>query len=501
MTCLLSAVTGCQYDTRPNTVETGSEQVRIEFCYPDYITKSVNQKEVIINDLNLLVFHNGELEHKRWTLVEDGVLEDIHIGLIKGHTYSFYALVNHGKEIDVTSWEELEELKLEIGNDTDGRSGLLMSGAIIGKTITGHENLSIQLIRMEAKISLRIDRSQLSDNVELRVKKVSIGNSAKYINAVGPNTVKTKYDCYAEGDILNEKESSPLNNIIHEGLSYEVDLFLPENMQGEFPEQIGEDEEKVFEEGHELAGISSFIQIEMEYTSNQHYSTEKNLIYRFYLGDSRQNLDVERNCHYHITVIPKGSGLSRSGWRVDKTGIGTYVQQIILSEQNCKFNYKGQQNLLEAEVLPSDATYKDVIWNSSNYKIASVKQDGTITAVGEGECNIICKALDNSGILASCKVEVKFAEPYFTIYPGSFVTGKVGDSVHIWCEFFPPNASFDLGYEELNYDKERGIYDYTVDKDGHGVTLTLKKAGSGILFMSAGDPVNESGIIIVEVNP
>ena len=94
MTCLLSAVTGCQYDTRPNTVETGSEQVRIEFRYPDYITKSVNQKEVIINDLNLLVFHNGELEHKRWTLIEDGVLEDIHIGLIKGHTYSFFIVLS-----------------------------------------------------------------------------------------------------------------------------------------------------------------------------------------------------------------------------------------------------------------------------------------------------------------------------------------------------------------------------------------------------------------------
>lgn len=501
MICLLSALAGCKHDISPDSKDTGSESIRIEFKYPDYITKGISQSDEKIIDLNLLVFQNGQLEQKRWAHAEDGILEDIIIGLMKGHTYNFYALVNYGHEIEVSSWEELEDLKLERPNYAHGGSGLLMSGTIIGKTITGHENISIQLIRMEAKIGLRIDRSQLSDNVGLTVRKVCIGNSAKYITALGPNKAKNKYDCHDVGYTLDEKECIPLNDIIQEGLSHEVELYLPENMQGEFPEQIGEDEEKVFEDGNQLAEICSFIQIEIGYTSNKHFNTGKNLIYRFYLGENLQNLDVERNCHYHITVIPKDSGLSGSGWRVDKTGIGTYVQQIILSEQHCKFNYKGQQNLLEAEVLPSDATYKDVIWNSSNSKIASVKQDGTITAVGEGECNIICKALDNSGILASCKVEVKFAEPYFTIYPGSYISGKAGDSIHIWCEFFPPNASFDLGYDELNYDKGRGIYDYTVDKDGHGVTLLLKKSGSGILYMSAGAPVNESGIVIIEVNP
>lgn len=501
MVWLLAALSGCQHDISMDSGNRCCESVRIEFKYPDYVTKLTGQKEDVISDLNLLVFQNGELELKRWIYAEDGVLEDILIGLTKGHTYTFYALANHGREINVASWKELEDLRLEIEKASYTRPELLMSGILTDKTITGYDNISIQLIRMEAKISLKIDRSQLSENVELAVKKVSIGNSAKYINAVGPNTAKNKHDCHAEGYNLNEKECVPLNDIIQEGLSHEVQLYLPENMQGDFPEQIGEAEEKVFEEGDFLAEVCSFIQIEMEYASNKHFSTEKNLIYRFYLGDSIQNLDVERNCHYHITVIPKDSGLSGSGWRVDKTGIGTYVQQIILSEQQCKFNYKGQENLLEAEVLPAEATYKDVSWSSSNSKIATVRQDGTITAVGEGECNIICKSTDNSGIQASCKVEVKFAEPYFTIYPGSYITGKVGDSIHIWCEFFPPYAPFDLGYEELNYDKGRGIYDYTVDKDGHGVTLLLKKSGSGILYMSAGAPVNESGIVIVEVNP
>jgi hypothetical protein len=43
--------------------------------------------------------------------------------------------------------------------------------------------------------------------------------------------------------------------------------------------------------------------MEIEYLSYEQYS-EKPLIYRFYLGSSRTNLDVERNCHYHITICP-----------------------------------------------------------------------------------------------------------------------------------------------------------------------------------------------------
>ena len=65
---------------------------------------------------------------------------------------------------------------------------------------------------------------------------------------------------------------------------------------------------------------------------------------------------------------------------------------------------------------------------------------------------------------------------------------------------FPPNTPFDIGYEELEYDKSRGIYDYVPDDDGHGVTLTLLKSGRGILYMSAGYPINDSKLIVVEVN-
>ena len=91
--------------------------------------------------------------------------------------------------------------------------------------------------------------------------------------------------------------------------------------------------------------------------------------------------------------------------------------------------------------------------------------------------------------------------PLFKMHPEDYIEGHVGDTLHVWCECYPRTAPFDPGYEELNYDRSRGIYDYSIDEDGHGVRLFLKKAGTGIVYMSAGAPINQSGMVIVYVNP
>ena len=69
----------------------------------------------------------------------------------------------------------------------------------------------------------------------------------------------------------------------------------------------------------------------------------------------------------------------------------------------------------------------------------------------------------------------------------------------IWCEYYPPNAVFDPGYEELELDRQRGIYDYEVDNDERSVTLTLKAKGSGIVYMSVGEPVNMTEMAVIYI--
>lgn len=497
---LISAAIGCQPMIESNTSE-ATTWCNIKFSCPRFMTRS-QPAESVISDLNILIFHGEEIEFAEWSPVPpEEAVPQCKIPLVAGRSYTVYALANLGQKLEINTLTELECHHLEVGKECASDKGCLMSSLTENFVISSESTVTMELSRMIAKISICMDRSQLSDNVDIKVTKLLVGNSPKYIKAIGQNRPATRYDCFEYGHSLNEHECTKLNTILQGGLSEEVSLYIPENMQGDFPADIEEDEEKVLDPDIPLAKTASFIELWLHYKSSEYYSNGRDLIYRFYLGEGLSDLNIERNCHYHITISPEDDGLSGSGWRVDKSGIGTYISQISLSEQTLAMNYKGQSETLSVEILPANATNKSLTWRSSNSKVASISSNGIVKAVGEGSCNISCTAKDGSGCTSSCLVNISFAPPSFIMYPGSYVTGHVGEQIHIWCEFFPPNATFDPGYEELNYDRHRGIYDYKIDENGHGVTLTLKKPGTGIVYMTAGDPINESGMTIIEVNP
>lgn len=493
---VLMAASGC---LESNTEKESSAEVRIVFKDSGYATRSIAPEENRIHDINLLVFCGESAEDRIWTRTPyDNSEHFITLNLLKGKRYSFYAFINFGKKIDAEEISDLNNLKVEIESAERFDKGIPMTAAAEDILIGEDSQITLELERMMAKISLRIDRSRLSEGVDININSIRIGNYPKYAYATAESKVTGSYDCLPSGFYLSGSQCISLNRSGQGGLSGEVSLYMLENMQGDFPWEIGEDEEKVFDDDDPRASVCSYIEIEADYRSDTHFS-RTGLIYRFYLGDGLDNLDVERNCHYHITVSPEDDGLSGSGWRVDKTGLGKFVSNISIPE-NIEMTYKGETRQIDLQIIPSDASDKSVRWKSSDTKVATVSQDGTVTATGEGDCMLTCTAADGSGTTATCGIHVEFAPPYFRMYPGDYIEGKVGDKIHIWCEFFPPNAPFDPGMEELNYDKGRGIYDYKLDENGHGVTLTLKNPGTGIVYMTAGAPVNESGMVIVVVN-
>lgn len=67
---------------------------------------------------------------------------------------------------------------------------------------------------------------------------------------------------------------------------------------------------------------------------------------------------------------------------------------------------KGDTSALTATVMPSTASNKNVIWKSSNSKVAKVDSDGKVTAVKKGTATITCKAKDSSNKKVICKVTV-----------------------------------------------------------------------------------------------
>ena len=74
----------------------------------------------------------------------------------------------------------------------------------------------------------------------------------------------------------------------------------------------------------------------------------------------------------------------------------------------------GQNFTLQAMLSPSNATNKEVTWESSDAGIAAVSKDGVVTAKKAGKATIVAKAADESGKYASCVVTVTEAKKEVT---------------------------------------------------------------------------------------
>lgn len=86
----------------------------------------------------------------------------------------------------------------------------------------------------------------------------------------------------------------------------------------------------------------------------------------------------------HVTVVQPATG-------------------IIINKQSLSLE-KGESVRLFANVDPADVTDATVTWSSSNVAVATVADDGTVTAVGGGSCEIV--ATTHNGLEAKCQVTV-----------------------------------------------------------------------------------------------
>lgn len=81
------------------------------------------------------------------------------------------------------------------------------------------------------------------------------------------------------------------------------------------------------------------------------------------------------------------------------------VTGVTLDETELALEVGGSKTLTKT-VTPTNATNKNVKWESNKTEVATVEQDGTVKAVGAGEATIKVTAQDGSGQYAECKVTV-----------------------------------------------------------------------------------------------
>ncbi len=403
--CIL--ISGCIYE-EPCMIN----QFSISFSCGALATKAALPDENEISDISYMIFdENGDAEECVW--LRHGLTECLS-RLVIGKKYTLCACANFGYQVYADHIRELDEIKYHLAYPDDYRHGIPMYARTEFILEEDTEEIEVELERMMAKISLRIDRRELSEGVEMYVRSVQIGNCPRKASVFGSNIVLDEDGCFPSGFLLKGYETDNLNKSSSSGISEAVSVYMLENIQGSM--EIEDDSDKVFGENDHRKAVCSYIELDMDYYSSEYHSGPEGLKYRFYLGGSRKDLNIERNCHYNIIVTPEDDGLSDDGWRVDKSGL----------------IYSG---------------------------VTSLKA-----------------------------------------YPSDYIVGEIGDTIHIWCEITPEDTDFNVGESYMKEDKANGIYDYKIDEDRKGATLTLKGPGRGLIYMEAGSPINDAALFIIEVN-
>jgi uncharacterized protein YjdB len=118
------------------------------------------------------------------------------------------------------------------------------------------------------------------------------------------------------------------------------------------------------------------------------------------------------------------------------------VESVTLSESKLDM-FVGDSETLTATVLPAEATEKDVTWTSSDPKVATVDENGKVTAVKAGTATITVKSVSNNTVTDTCEVTVTdqpVSVTGVTLNPDK-ATLNVGETQKLTVEFAPTNAT------------------------------------------------------------
>ena len=104
-----------------------------------------------------------------------------------------------------------------------------------------------------------------------------------------------------------------------------------------------------------------------------------------------------------VITVTTEDGQHKAKYAIDVRVAVTGVNLVVPSKLDFEV---GEAIELKANVLPTNATYKDVTWKSSDTKIATVDNKGKVQAVGIGKATITVTTEDGE-FEGSCEVEVK----------------------------------------------------------------------------------------------
>jgi uncharacterized protein YjdB len=176
--------------------------------------------------------------------------------------------------------------------------------------------------------------------------------------------------------------------------------------------------------------------------------------------------------------------------KISYTSIDVYATGISLNKTSTSLTV-GATETLVATVTPSNVTNKTVSWKSSNTSVASVDQNGKVTAKAAGTANITATTTDGTNLSATCQVTVTPVLATGISLNMSSLSLNVGDTETLNATVTPSNAT----NKTVSW-KSSNTSVASVDQNGK---VTAKAAGAANITATTTDGTNLSATCNVTV--
>ncbi|ERK31326.1 Ig-like domain-containing protein [Clostridium intestinale] len=120
-------------------------------------------------------------------------------------------------------------------------------------------------------------------------------------------------------------------------------------------------------------------------------------------GLTMENHVVEITTNMASSMTLDAIDIDEAGYLIE--GSAVIASELSLNKTSLSLNI-GQTEVLIATVKPDNAENKEVTWSSSDETIATVDENGKVTAIKPGNVTITAKTTDGSNLTATCDVTV-----------------------------------------------------------------------------------------------
>ena len=163
------------------------------------------------------------------------------------------------------------------------------------------------------------------------------------------------------------------------------------------------------------------------------------------------------------------------------------VSNVTVNPATVKLTSKGQNTQLSVSVLPSNAENKSIVWSTSNTSVATVDNNGVITAVANGNATITAAALDGSGKYAECSVVVEIPKENNQVVE---LAGGKSIDIGPTDDTFPNITDFSkVNFEVKNSNDIVDVLGFSANRYSASVCIKGLRIGSASVIASYGNKI------------